>query len=160
MAANAIIFKIFFILLIAFLLLYFFYFDRFYPRYFRKKKWFLFFIQQLKRNNFIRIKLLFLSVLRNIIFSFQFVVVLWSFGLEFSFTIFLLVWNVFFWSTLIPSLWFGKLLIRESVALWVFTSFGFPGEIVLVSSLVLWIINHGISALISVPFFKLTKRNA
>jgi hypothetical protein len=58
---------------------------------------------------------------------------------------------VFFWTTLIPSLWLGKLIIRESMALVILTSTSVGlGELeVLSSSILLWIINLAFPSLFS-----------
>ena len=111
-------------------------------------------IQRINNTPFLRVKLLFLSLIRHFIFSLQYVLVLNAFGIEFHKEVFVLIWNVFFWSTLIPSLWFGKLLIRESVAIWIFTINGYAGEVVILASVIIWLINQGLIALVSVPFLK------
>lgn len=133
---------------------YYFFFEHYYPTYFKRKKWFIIFLQRLKNAHFLRMKLLFLSLLRHFIFSFQYILVLYAFGIEFKIEVFVLIWNVFFWSTLIPSLWFGKLLIRESVAIWIFTQNGYAGEVVLLASVIIWLVNQGLIALVSIPFLK------
>jgi uncharacterized membrane protein YbhN (UPF0104 family) len=135
-------------------LIYYFSFEFYYPRYFKRKKWFGIFLQRLKSLKTIRVKLLLLSLLRHVVFALQYVLVLNAFGITLKFEVFVIVWNVFFWSTLIPSLWFGKILIRESVAIWIFTLNGYEGEVVLLSSVIIWFMNQGLIALISVPYLK------
>lgn len=135
-------------------LIYYFSFEFYYPRYFKRKKWFGIFLQRLKSVKSIRIKLLLLSLLRHFVFTLQYVLVLHAFGVTFKLEVYILIWNVYFWSTLIPSLWFGKLIIRESVAIWIFTLNGYEGEVVLLSSVIIWFINQGLIAIVSVPFLK------
>lgn len=140
--------------MVLFALVYYFFFEYYYPGYFKIKKWFTIFLQRLKNAHFLRMKLLLLSLMRHFVFSLQYVLVLYAFGIEFQVEVFVLIWNVFFWSTLIPSLWFGKLLIRESVAIWIFTQNGYAGEVVLLASVIIWLVNQGLIALVSVPFLK------
>lgn len=103
----------------------------------------------------LRFKFLFLSALRHFVFSAQYVLLLVAFGIPFELELFFLVWQVYFWSTLVPSLWLGKLLIRESIALWIFASYTQDLEVVLWCSVLLWMINQGFTALVGLPFFKL-----
>lgn len=102
----------------------------------------------------LRIKLLILSLLRYFVFSVQYSLLFHAFGIPFSLDLVLWVWQIFFWSTLAPSLWLGKLFIRESIALWILLPIIGHPEIILLSSVSLWIINHGVTALIALPFFK------
>ena len=101
-----------------------------------------------------RLQVLFLSLLRYLIFSLQYFFLFQGFGVPFSFEILGWIWQIYFWSTLAPSLWMGKLVIRESIALWVLTPIIGHPEIILFTSISLWILNHGILALIAIPFFK------
>ena len=101
-----------------------------------------------------RIQVLVLSLLRYLIFSLQYFFLFQGFGVPFSFEILGWIWQIYFWSTLAPSLWMGKLVIRESIALWVLTPIIGHPEIILFTSISLWILNHGILALIAIPFFK------
>jgi hypothetical protein len=120
-----------------------------------KKRWIIRFYNLIRQNSSIKKNFLFLSLTRHFVFSSQFVLILMSFGVEFEPIIFLLIWSVYFWSTLIPSFWFGKLLIRESVALWIFSLYNFPLDIILISSITLWVMNQFLIAIFSIPFFKL-----
>jgi hypothetical protein len=146
--------QILFSIFLLIILFYYFNFEKKYPNYFNKKKWFILFVNRIKKINYLRLKFLIYSLLRHFVFSFQYVLILCSFGIDFSFEIVLLVWNVYFWTTLIPSVWFGKILIRESVAIWLFTTYSYSGEIVILSSILLWLMNQGLTALISIPFVK------
>ena len=102
----------------------------------------------------LRLKILLLSILRYLVFSLQYSLLFHAFGIPFSLDLVLWVWQIFFWSTLAPSLWLGKLFIRESIALWILLPIIGHPEIILLSSVSLWIINHGVIALIALPFFK------
>jgi hypothetical protein len=102
----------------------------------------------------LRFKILLFSLLRYLVFSMQYSLLFHAFGIPFSIDLVIWVWQIYFWSTLAPSLWLGKLFIRESIALWILLPIIGHPEIILLSSVSLWIINHGITALIALPFFK------
>ena len=102
----------------------------------------------------LRFKILLFSLLRYLVFSIQYCLLFHAFGISFSLDLVLWVWQIYFWSTLAPSLWLGKLFIRESIALWILLPIIGHPEIILLSSVSLWIINHGVTALIALPFFK------
>ncbi len=101
-----------------------------------------------------RLKLLTLSILRYLVFSIQYFLLFQGFGIPFSIELLGWIWQIYFWSTLSPSLLLGKLFIRESIALWILIPIIGHPEIILSTSVTLWIINHGIIALIALPFFK------
>jgi hypothetical protein len=48
--------------------------------------------------------------------------------------------------TLIPSLFFGKLVVRESVAVFVFSYVGIETPLILIVAFLLWLINLAIPA--------------
>jgi hypothetical protein len=102
----------------------------------------------------LRFKILLFSLIRYLVFSIQYSLLFHAFGISFSRDLVLWVWQIYFWSTLAPSLWLGKLFIRESIALWILLPIIGHPEIILLSSVSLWIINHGVTALIALPFFK------
>jgi hypothetical protein len=70
----------------------------------------------LERNHGLKWQLLGLSILRHVVFSVQYVLILSAFALPFSLEIFFAVWTIYFLMTLAPSMAFGKLLVRENVA--------------------------------------------
>jgi uncharacterized membrane protein YbhN (UPF0104 family) len=96
-----------------------------------------------------------ISILRYIVYSSQFLILLHAFGVESSWKLYAQICQVYFLTTFMPSLWMGKLMIRESIAVWVLSPFIENELVILVTSLTLWVINNGIPALISVPYFKL-----
>ena len=102
----------------------------------------------------VRFKILLFSLLRYLVFSMQYSLLFHAFGIPFSIDLVIWVWQIYFWSTLAPSLWLGKLFIRETIALWILLPIIGHPEIILLSSVSLWIINHGVTALIALPFFK------
>ncbi len=118
------------------------------------KAWSTKLIPLLENTKEYRVQILVLSILRYLVFSLQYFLLFQGFGVSFSFEILGWIWQIYFWSTLAPSLWMGKLFIRESIALWVLIPIIGHPEIILVTSVSLWILNHGVLALISIPFFK------
>lgn len=105
-----------------------------------------------KNDTLFRFKLLLLSLLRHLVFSIQYVLVLKSVGISVDLSWMGWIWQVFFWSTLVPSLWMGKLFVRESIALLVLAPLTTNSALVLISSISLWILNQAIPALIGIPF--------
>jgi uncharacterized membrane protein YbhN (UPF0104 family) len=93
-------------------------------------------------------QLLSFSLMRYLIFSAQFVLVLYAFGVEPKTQIWLAVWLTYFIMTLVPSPLFSKVLIRENAALFVFGALHINEYTILISSLLLWFINLGIPAII------------
>jgi hypothetical protein len=105
-------------------------------------------IRKLTNRRSYRWKILLLSILRHFVFSIQFILVLHAFGIEFSVWNILWVWQVYLWVTLMPSLFMGKLAIRETISIWVL-GFAGMGEIsVLIASFLIWIMNLLIPTLI------------
>jgi uncharacterized membrane protein YbhN (UPF0104 family) len=51
------------------------------------------------------------------------------------------IWQVYLLTMLIPSMFFGKIGVRESVALFVLTGIGMNEFAVLFASLVIWFVN-------------------
>lgn len=110
-----------------------------------------------KNDTFFRFKLLLLSLLRHLVFSTQYVLVLKSVGIVVDLAWMGWIWQVFFWSTLVPSLWMGKLFVRESIALLVLAPLTTNVALVLISSITLWILNQAIPAMVGIPFLSKKK---
>lgn len=124
---------------------------------FRKKIWMQRVNEEVQEKpTFLFLQLLY-SLLRHLVFSLQYFLLFVAFGVEPKLELLFYIWQIYFWSTLIPSLWLGKLFIRESVALWIMAQVIPEIEIVLLSSVLLWAINQGLPALIGVPYFKFSK---
>lgn len=133
------------------ILLFYFFFDKI-P--FPIQKWNTKILPLLANSTELRIKLLIFSFVRYLIFSIQYFCLFQAFGIPFSFELLAWIWQIYFWSTLAPSLWLGKLVIRESIALWILLPIIGHPEIILLTSVSLWVLNQGISALIAIPFLK------
>lgn len=104
------------------------------------------FNRYLKKTRLLRFYLLIQSLIRHVVFSGQFVLLLAVFGFPVDGETWFWVWQVFFWSTWTPSLWFGKLVIRESFALLILAEIYGKPEIILTVSLLLWLINQALPA--------------
>jgi hypothetical protein len=98
----------------------------------------------------LKVRLFMLSSLRHLIFTLQFMLVLYAFGIDFSLSILFWTWQTYLWVTLAPSLFLGKLVVRESVNVWVLTAAGMPASIIVLASLVTWIGNLFVPTLIAI----------
>lgn len=148
------------ILVLVLTLLVFFYFFQFHLAtfFFSKKIWMQRVNDEVENKSRYLFSQLLLSLSRHLVFSLQYFLLFVAFGITPKLELLFYIWQIYFWSTLIPSLWLGKLFIRESVALWIMAQVIPEIEIVLLSSVLLWAINQGLPALIGVPYFKFTKR--
>jgi hypothetical protein len=88
------------------------------------------------------------SLLRHAVFSTQFALTLYAFGIAISVQLFFAVWVTYLIMTLIPSPLIGKLLIRESVALFVLGAMSINSTAILMSTVIIWFINLSIPAII------------
>lgn len=125
-------------LVVAYLL--YFFIDNFLSR-FKKKSYFLDFRTRLKKNKSFRIKILGLSLARFVVFTLQFSLVLMAFREDIGLDSIMAIWQVYLLTMLIPSMFFGKIGVRESVALFVLTGIGMNEFAVLFASLVIWFVN-------------------
>lgn len=98
-------------------------------------------IRNLKDHRTYRLKLLFLSLLRHAVFTLQFLFMLHAFGEDLTFVNVIWIWQVYLWVTLAPSLFLGKLAIRESIALWILGFAGMGNVSILISSFLIWFFN-------------------
>lgn len=86
-------------------------------------------------------EILFWGTLRYLVFAIQFLLVLHAFGGPFSITILVLIWQVYLWTSIAPSLFLGKLVIRETIAIWVLSSIGIGDLTLVLCSLIVWFVN-------------------
>ena len=108
----------------------------------------------LQNTTLLRTKFILLSLARHFVFTSQYVCVLVSFGVNFDTEIYLYIFQIFFWSTLIPSIWIGKLFIRESVALYLLSTIISSGAIIICSAFLVWCMNQVFPALVSLIFIR------
>ena len=101
-----------------------------------------------------RLKLLFLSFLRYLVFVTQFALALNAFGEKVNSTLLGLIAIVFLLITLTPSLFFGKVVVRESISISVFSFAGLDPLTAAFASFSTWIFNLLIPAMIALIFVK------
>jgi len=119
---------------------------------FGSKKWrfFIRFKNALSNYPSYKLEILLWASLRYIVFSFQFLLAIHAFGGSFSADMYLLVWQIYLWSTIAPSLFLGKLFVRESIAIWVLNGIGLGEWNVIFASLTIWVVNLLIPTLIGI----------
>lgn len=102
----------------------------------------------------IKIKVLFISLLRYTVFCIQYFLLFKAFGLDIpSLMLLSLIATVFLITTIIPSLLFGKLFVRESAAVFVFSLANIDVSIILIVAFLLWLINLAIPAIVGSVFW-------
>lgn len=87
------------------------------------------------------------SFLRGMVFISQFSILLFVFTGHFLWGYLPMVALFYLFTTLSPSVFVGKLIVRESIALWLFPILGIGGLNALVATIVLWLFNNGLSSL-------------
>ena len=114
-------------------------------------------------NNKELIYVLFLSIIRYIVFAFQFFIILQAFNFYFaSWTEVLLIPLCFMVASIIPTILISEIGVRGSVALFVFGAISQMDTQILLASVLLWIINVSLPALIGLIYlkgFKIIKEN-
>lgn len=131
-----------FIFLIALLLflLAFFSVEHF-SRFFRNKRGLRTYFLKLMSKPSFRWRILYFSFLRYLVFVVQFCTLLLAFGVPFSIEFIAWIFQVYLWVTISPSLFLGKLAIRESISLWVLSFAGLTQQSILFASLSVWVFN-------------------
>lgn len=95
------------------------------------------------------LQLLVLSFLRYLVFSFQFYLVLYTFGIELKGVYeWLLICVCFLFASIIPTFLISEIGVRGSVALLIFSAVSDNGLMIVVASVSLWLINVGLPAII------------
>ena len=131
------------------LLIFYFYFERIKVKKLNRKISYTNFIKLLTNQTSFRLKNLIYSLIRHFIFTLQFWLIFNAFEDALNLDTFLWIWQIFLWTTLLPSIWFGKLIIRESMALLVLGSIGFGQLEILSTSILLWCMNLAFPSLLS-----------
>ncbi|WP_343605566.1 hypothetical protein [Fluviicola sp.] len=98
-----------------------------------------------------------LSSIRFVVFSLQYVLLFVAFGYEDFLFLLIHIWLIYLFTSFVPSLWSGKVLIRETAALFVFTGTAVSAPDVIVSSIIIYLINIALPAFMS-SFIWLPKR--
>ncbi|MEZ4938977.1 MAG: lysylphosphatidylglycerol synthase domain-containing protein [Crocinitomicaceae bacterium] len=103
-------------------------------------------------------KVLFYAALRHLVYTIQYLIVL-SYSPNFDFIPVLLgIQMIFFLTTMIPSLVFGKMMVRGPVALFVMATLGYSTSFVLNAILFIWLINIALPSLLGSFLFMVKKR--
>lgn len=97
------------------------------------------------------------STIRFLVFSLQYVLLFVTFGYEDFWFLVIQIWLIYLFTSFIPSLWSGKVLIRETAALFVFAGTTVSVPDVIVSSIIIYLINIALPAFMS-SFIWLPKR--
>lgn len=93
-------------------------------------------------------KVISFSIIRYVIFSFQFYFLLTVFKVEIDyFTAMMLISSMYFIASIVPSLAFFDWLIKGSVAVWVFSFYPVNELIIVTITLLMWILNFAIPAI-------------
>lgn len=94
-------------------------------------------------------KIVLLSFLRYLAFATQFYLLIRFFGLELGYTtVFLKITLFYLITSIIPMTFWGEIGIKESVAVWVFSGLIYNSLIIIGVTLLLWLINLIIPALV------------
>lgn len=105
-----------------------------------------------------RLNFLLLSFMRFIIFIIQYILALNAFGIEITLETIYLILTVFLFITLTPSLFFGKIMVRESIAVTIFGYAGHETLPVIFASFTTWFFNLFLIALIALFIVKKSNR--
>jgi uncharacterized membrane protein YbhN (UPF0104 family) len=141
-------------LALMFLFVGYFYFDFFFKVAFPRKMRLFYRLRDLRERVGYKWTIIAISIVRLLIFTLQMVLILGAFGVAMNQELFFWIWQYYFWVTLTPSLLLGKVIIRDSVAVWVLTSIMIPGPAILFSSFSIWVINLVLPTLVSIVFIK------
>ena len=98
--------------------------------------------------------LFYLSAIRFLVFTIQFAFLLYFFTSQFEWQSVAWIWQFYFWVTLAPSLMLGKLVVRESIAVWVLTAAGFAATPIVLAAFTTWVINLGVPTVLSLIYLK------
>jgi hypothetical protein len=97
----------------------------------------------------LRMPLFLWSNLRFQVFSLQYVLLFMAFGYTDYWFLLVHVWLIFLLTSFVPSLWSGKIVIRETAAIFVFTGSAVAIPDVILVSLLIWLFNIVLPALVS-----------
>jgi MFS family permease len=112
---------------------------------------------QIEKDNS-RSTFLLISMLRYVIFVSQYVLALKTFGIIFSFETIYYIMLVFLFVTLTPSLFFGKIMVRESIAVTIFGMAGYETIPIIFASFTTWFFNLFLAAFVALLIVKKTIR--
>lgn len=115
---------------------------------FREKEFAFNFKKILKNNRWYRFKILGLSYSRFVIFTVQFSLMLHAFGADLNLILIGSIWQVYLITMLVPSLFLGKIGVKEAIALEILGQLDINDFSILFASLIIWFVNTISPALI------------
>ncbi len=89
------------------------------------------------------------SSIRFAVFSLQYALLFVAFGYEDLWFLLTQIWLIYLFTSFVPSLWSGKVLIRETAALFIFAGTIVSAPDVIVSSIIIYLINIALPAFMS-----------
>lgn len=121
------------------------------------------FKSKLKQINLVSIEkhkdILVLSVIKYLIFSHLFIATLYLLGAELPYVQMLVgVWCMYFVSSIIPTFMVTDLIVKSGVAVFIFSAFGVNESILVISSLLMWLFNFVLPALLG-NFYLLQRKS-
>ena len=141
---NQLMYVLLFIVLLSYLA--YFYVDNV-VRLFRRIDFGIVFQKYFKKQPWFRAQILLLSIGRFLIFTAQFTLMLIAFGAPWSWELVAAIWQVYLLTMIAPSLFLGKIGVKESIALFVLSAIGLNQVSVLFASLSIWLLNTAIPPL-------------
>lgn len=103
-------------------------------------------------------KILLMGAARSLIFTFQYILLMWMLGYTGSFSLALgMIWVIFFIKSAIPSVALSELGVRESTALLVMGIWQVPDSVAFSSTFLLYVLNIILPALIGTIFVQRMK---
>jgi len=133
----------------AFILVTFFFGERLLPSGNSRNKFIRHFRSSQQKLGSLRLPLFLWSNLRFLVFSFQYVLLFMAFGYTEWWFLLTNVWMIFVLTSFVPSLWSGKIVIRETAAIFVFTGTMVAVPDAVIVSLLIWLFNNVIPAAVS-----------
>lgn len=106
----------------------------------------------------LKIQYIVFNLLRYVVFSVQYLLILNVFLEDFNLGLIVPITAIYFWSTLIPNFIWGKLFLRESVALVILLPIIDNPNIILLASFSLSLINQIIPAIVGIPYLMKKKK--
>lgn len=150
------------LILIGIVLIYLFT-EQFTPNRWFKNRYVRHFYRINSRLKAIKNPLLLFSTLRFFVFTLQFLLLFYAFEQVQFWDTLLRIWLVFFITSSVPSLWSGKLFLREAAALLVFSGTAIPKPTIVIVCWLIWLFNQIfpvlISGLLLIPFKKSSNKN-
>jgi hypothetical protein len=146
------------LLILVGIVLFYLFTEQIIPNRWRKNRYVQHFYRINSRLKAIKNPLLVYSTLRFFVFSLQFLLLFYAFEHVQLWDTLLRIWLVFFITSSVPSLWSGKLFLREAAALLVFSGSTIPKPTIVIVCWLIWFINQIIPVIISglllIPFRK------